>query len=82
MSSQHILKHQQLGLTDEDVLKMYAYMLKARKFDERATLLQRSGKTAFIFPVSAKKRHRWRRRSLWINSRTIFFHTTEIMLLC
>ncbi|MBP1960967.1 thiamine pyrophosphate-dependent dehydrogenase E1 component subunit alpha [Paenibacillus aceris] len=47
MSSQHNLKHQQLGLTDDDVLKMYTYMLKARKFDERATLLQRSGKTAF-----------------------------------
>jgi 2-oxoisovalerate dehydrogenase E1 component alpha subunit len=47
MSSQQVTKHQQLGLTDEQVLKMYTFMLKARKFDERATLLQRSGKTAF-----------------------------------
>lgn len=47
MSSQQVTKHQQLGLTDEQVLMMYSFMLKARKFDERATLLQRSGKTAF-----------------------------------
>lgn len=47
MSSQQIAKHQQLGLSDEQVLEMYTFMLKARKFDERATLLQRSGKTAF-----------------------------------
>ncbi|MDD9270420.1 thiamine pyrophosphate-dependent dehydrogenase E1 component subunit alpha [Paenibacillus sp. GCM10023248] len=43
----HNLKHHQLGLTDDAVLRMYAYMIKARKFDERATLLQRSGKSAF-----------------------------------
>jgi 2-oxoisovalerate dehydrogenase E1 component alpha subunit len=47
MSLGQISKHRQLGLTDEQVLKMYSYMLMARKFDERATLLQRSGRTAF-----------------------------------
>ncbi|SDN02628.1 2-oxoisovalerate dehydrogenase E1 component alpha subunit [Paenibacillus sp. yr247] len=47
MSSQHVNKHHQLGLTDEQVLMMYTFMLKARKYDERATQLQRSGKIAF-----------------------------------
>jgi 2-oxoisovalerate dehydrogenase E1 component alpha subunit len=47
MSSQPVGKHRQLGLTDEQVLQMYTNMLLARKFDERATLIQRSGKTAF-----------------------------------
>ncbi|TVY11756.1 thiamine pyrophosphate-dependent dehydrogenase E1 component subunit alpha [Paenibacillus cremeus] len=40
-------RHRQLGLTDEQVLKMYTFMLLARRFDERALLLQRSGKIAF-----------------------------------
>ncbi len=47
MSTPHLAKHQQLGLTDGQVLSMYTLMLTARKFDERATLIQRSGKTAF-----------------------------------
>ncbi|MFD0697986.1 thiamine pyrophosphate-dependent dehydrogenase E1 component subunit alpha [Paenibacillus sp. GCM10027628] len=47
MSFQQVPKHRQLGLTNEQVVSMYAFMLMARKFDERATLLQRSGRTAF-----------------------------------
>jgi 2-oxoisovalerate dehydrogenase E1 component alpha subunit len=47
MASQTIAKHRQIGLTDEQVLEMYTIMLKARRFDERALLIQRSGKTAF-----------------------------------
>ncbi|TJY44016.1 thiamine pyrophosphate-dependent dehydrogenase E1 component subunit alpha [Cohnella pontilimi] len=47
MSSPHAGRHRQLGLTDEQTLQMYTNMLLARKFDERATLIQRSGKTAF-----------------------------------
>lgn len=47
MSSQQEQLHKQLGLTDEQVIDMYTFMLKARKYDERAMLLQRSGKTAF-----------------------------------
>jgi 2-oxoisovalerate dehydrogenase E1 component alpha subunit len=47
MANQNAARHHQLGLTDEQALQMYTIMLKARKFDERATLLQRSGKTAF-----------------------------------
>jgi len=40
-------KHRQLGLTDEQAIEMYKYMIKARKFDERALLLQRAGKVNF-----------------------------------
>jgi 2-oxoisovalerate dehydrogenase E1 component alpha subunit len=47
MSFQHVTKHKHLGLTDEQVLQIYTFMLMARKFDERATLLQRSGRIAF-----------------------------------
>lgn len=40
-------KHEQLGLTDAEVVDMYRYMLLARKFDERCLLLQRAGKINF-----------------------------------
>ncbi|MGG2200604.1 thiamine pyrophosphate-dependent dehydrogenase E1 component subunit alpha [Paenibacillus validus] len=47
MSIGQMTKHRQLGLTDQQVIEMYTYMLKARMFDERGFLLQRSGKIAF-----------------------------------
>lgn len=40
-------KHEQLGLSDAEVIDMYKYMLLARKFDERNLLLQRAGKINF-----------------------------------
>ncbi|GIP52020.1 MULTISPECIES: thiamine pyrophosphate-dependent dehydrogenase E1 component subunit alpha [Paenibacillus] len=40
-------KHEQLGLSDAEVVDMYKYMLLARKFDERNLLLQRAGKINF-----------------------------------
>lgn len=40
-------RHEQLGLTDGQVLDMYKYMVLARKFDERNMLLQRAGKINF-----------------------------------
>jgi 2-oxoisovalerate dehydrogenase E1 component alpha subunit len=42
-----LARHRQLGLSDERVLEMYAMMLLARKYDERALLLQRAGKINF-----------------------------------
>jgi 2-oxoisovalerate dehydrogenase E1 component alpha subunit len=42
------LRHQQLGLSDDDVLGMYRAMLRARAVDERMWLMQRAGKIAFI----------------------------------
>lgn len=40
-------RHAALGLTDERVVQMYEKMVLARKFDERAQLLQRAGKVNF-----------------------------------
>ncbi len=47
MSVGQLMKHRTLGLTDEQVIGMYEKMVLARKFDERALLLQRSGKINF-----------------------------------
>ncbi|MHA7962908.1 thiamine pyrophosphate-dependent dehydrogenase E1 component subunit alpha [Paenibacillus sp. CAU 1782] len=41
------LRHQELGLSDEQVIDMYSTMVMARKFDERMLLLQRAGKINF-----------------------------------
>lgn len=40
-------EHEQLGLSNGQVIDMYRYMLLARKFDERNLLLQRAGKINF-----------------------------------
>lgn len=42
------MKHQELGLTDEQVHEMYRYMLLARKVDEKMWLLNRAGKLPFV----------------------------------
>jgi 2-oxoisovalerate dehydrogenase E1 component alpha subunit len=47
MSIGQLTKHRTLGLTDEQAVNMYKTMLLARKFDERAILLQRAGKIPF-----------------------------------
>jgi 2-oxoisovalerate dehydrogenase E1 component alpha subunit len=39
--------HRNLGLTDEDALRMYRIMLTARAIDDRASILVRQGKIAF-----------------------------------
>jgi 2-oxoisovalerate dehydrogenase E1 component alpha subunit len=41
-------RHAELGLSDDEVLAMYAQMLLARAVDERMWLMQRAGKIAFI----------------------------------
>src|SRR5690625_1107737 len=40
--------HIKIGLTDNDVLEMYRYMVLARKLDERMLLLNRAGKAPFV----------------------------------
>jgi 2-oxoisovalerate dehydrogenase E1 component alpha subunit len=47
MSIGQLSKHQRLGLSDAQAVEMYRMMMRARKFDERGFLLQRSGKIAF-----------------------------------
>lgn len=44
------LKHKALGLEDDDLLKIYHYMLLARRIDERMWILNRQGKAAFVVP--------------------------------
>jgi 2-oxoisovalerate dehydrogenase E1 component alpha subunit len=46
-SVNQVAKHTQLGLSDEQAIEMYRYMLLARKFDERGLVLQRAGKINF-----------------------------------
>lgn len=41
-------RHAKLGLTDDDVIKMYRLMLEARRVDERMWLLNRAGKIPFV----------------------------------
>jgi len=47
MSIGQLTKHKQLGLSDQQAIEMYTNMLLARKYDERALLLQRAGKINF-----------------------------------
>jgi len=47
LSIGQMLKHRQLGLSDQQLIAMYSTMVLARKLDERATMLQRAGKVPF-----------------------------------
>lgn len=49
------LRHQILGLTDEQVLHMYETMLLARKIDERMWLLNRAGKIPFVISCQGQE---------------------------
>jgi 2-oxoisovalerate dehydrogenase E1 component alpha subunit len=44
--------HRALGLTDDDLLRMYRFMVTARLLDEAQFRLNRQGKAAFVIPVS------------------------------
>ncbi|KGX88818.1 2-oxoisovalerate dehydrogenase subunit alpha [Pontibacillus litoralis JSM 072002] len=48
-------RHQQLGLSDDQVLDMYRTMLLARKIDERMWLLNRSGKIPFVISCQGQE---------------------------
>lgn len=48
-------EHKKLGLTDEQVLDMYRYMLLARKIDERMWLLNRAGKIPFVISCQGQE---------------------------
>lgn len=49
------LHHESLGLTGEDVLKMYETMLLARRLDERMWLLNRAGKIPFVISCQGQE---------------------------
>lgn len=48
-------KHQALGLSDEQVVDMYRYMVLARIVDERMWLLNRSGKIPFVISCQGQE---------------------------
>jgi len=48
-------RHEQVGLTDEEVIEMYKTMMLARKVDERMWLLNRSGKIPFVISCQGQE---------------------------
>ncbi len=48
-------RHRSYGLTDEQVVEMYRYMVLARKVDERMWLLNRSGKIPFVISCQGQE---------------------------
>lgn len=48
-------KHRQVGLTDQQVVDMYRYMLLARTVDERMWLLNRAGKIPFVISCQGQE---------------------------
>ncbi|AJD91395.1 2-oxoisovalerate dehydrogenase subunit alpha [Jeotgalibacillus malaysiensis] len=48
-------RHEELGLSNEDVLKIYETMLMARRIDERMWLLNRSGKIPFVISCQGQE---------------------------
>lgn len=49
------LHHEQIGLTNSDVLQMYEIMLTARRLDERMWLLNRAGKIPFVISCQGQE---------------------------
>ncbi|MFM1652817.1 thiamine pyrophosphate-dependent dehydrogenase E1 component subunit alpha [Brevibacillus sp. B_LB10_24] len=48
-------RHQAVGLSDQQVLDMYYYMVLARKIDERQWLLNRAGKVPFVISCQGQE---------------------------
>ncbi|MBC5637156.1 thiamine pyrophosphate-dependent dehydrogenase E1 component subunit alpha [Ornithinibacillus sp. BX22] len=48
-------RHEELGLTNDQVLEMYKTMLLARKLDERMWLLNRAGKIPFVISCQGQE---------------------------
>src|SRR6185312_403673 len=48
-------RHDQLGLSNDDVLNMYETMLLARRIDERMWLLNRAGKIPFVISCQGQE---------------------------
>lgn len=48
-------RHSALGLTDEQMLEIYEYMVLTRRLDERLWLLQRGGKIPFVISAQGQE---------------------------
>jgi 2-oxoisovalerate dehydrogenase E1 component alpha subunit len=55
MMTEASINHEQIGLSDEDVLRMYETMYLARKIDERMWLLNRAGKIPFVISCQGQE---------------------------
>lgn len=53
--SQYSIRHEELGLSNDDVLSMYKTMLMARRLDERMWLLNRAGKIPFVISCQGQE---------------------------
>lgn len=49
------VRHEDLGLDRDDLLKMYHYMLLARRVDERMWILNRQGRAAFVISCQGQE---------------------------
>lgn len=49
------LRHEDLGLTNEDVVEIYETMIMARRLDERMWLLNRAGKIPFVISCQGQE---------------------------
>ena len=49
------VRHEDLGLVREDLLRMYHYMLLARRVDERMWILNRQGRAAFVISCQGQE---------------------------
>ncbi|MDN7240515.1 thiamine pyrophosphate-dependent dehydrogenase E1 component subunit alpha [Planococcus sp. N028] len=50
-----VSKHEEAGLSNDDLLKMYETMLTARRVDERMWLLNRAGKIPFVISCQGQE---------------------------
>src|SRR3712207_3442746 len=48
-------RHESLGLSEEDLLRIYRNMLLARRVDERSWILNRQGKAAFVISCQGQE---------------------------
>lgn len=48
-------RHEELGLDEDDLLRLYRYMLVARRVDERCWILNRQGKAAFVISCQGQE---------------------------
>lgn len=55
MATQTRSRHQELGLTDAQMLEIYRFMLLTRRVDERLWLLQRGGRIPFVISAQGQE---------------------------
>ncbi len=49
------VRHESLGLDEDDLLRIYRHMLLARRVDERSWILNRQGKAAFVISCQGQE---------------------------